>query len=134
MTIKVLIVDDMEGVRKDLRTLLTLTEEIDVAGEAANGLEAIRQIEILAPDVVLLDLEMPVMDGYQAAGQIKSRFPSCRVIALTVHGYETARQRALLSGADFFFVKGSPIEILIQAILERNGDSPSPNHASPLNS
>lgn len=134
MTVKVLIVDDIEEVRQDLRTLLTLTGDIEVVGEAANGLEAIRQVEILAPDVVLLDLEMPVMDGYQAASQIKSRFPSCWVIALTIHGYEVARQRALEVGADFFIVKGSPIGILIQAILERNGRTEDSNDAGPSGS
>lgn len=119
MTIKLLIVDDMEDVRQDLRTLLTLAGDIDVVGEAANGIEAINQVEILSPDVVLLDLEMPVMDGFFAASQIKSRFPSCRIVALTVHGYDMARIRALEAGVDHFVVKGTSIEKLLQVILER---------------
>jgi DNA-binding NarL/FixJ family response regulator len=119
MAIRVLIVDDIVEVRRDLRTLLTLTEGIEIVGEAANGLEAIRKVDTLHPDVVLLDLEMPVLDGYQAASQIKARHPSCRVIALTVHGYQEAQQKALQIGVDFFIVKGTPMEILIEAILDK---------------
>jgi len=117
MTIHVLIVDDKEQVRQDLCTLLALSEGIEIVGEAANGLEAIHQVETLRPDVVLLDLEMPVLDGYQAACQIKALDPSCRVVILTVHGYSAARQKALRAEVDSFIVKGTPIEKLIQAIL-----------------
>ena len=116
MTIKVLIVDDMENVRQDLRTLLDLSGDIEIVGEAVNGLEAIHQVEILSPDVVLLDLEMPVLDGYKAASQIKTRFPTCRIITLTVHDEYTTQQKAFKSGADLFIVKGTPIEKLIEAI------------------
>jgi DNA-binding NarL/FixJ family response regulator len=119
MTTSVLIVDDMDEVRRDLRTVLSLAEDIEIVGEAANGLEAIRQVETLCPAVVLLDLEMPVLDGYQAASRIKARFPSCRIIVLTVHDYDVARRRALQAGADDVIVKGTPIDLLHQAILER---------------
>ncbi|MDD3715280.1 MAG: response regulator, partial [Atribacterota bacterium] len=73
--IKVLIVDDMPQVRQDLRTFLNLTLDIEVVGEAANGIEAIRQTEILKPDVILMDLEMPQLDGYQASRKIKTNDP-----------------------------------------------------------
>jgi two-component system response regulator DesR len=119
MPIGVLIVDDMSQVRQDLRTLLDLSEDIEIVGEAANGLEAVGQVASLQPDVVLLDLEMPVLDGYQAASQIKALYPSCRVIALTVHGHDAALQKALHAGVDSFLVKGTPIEMLLQAILDR---------------
>lgn len=118
MAKRILIVDDKEQVRQDLRTVLALSDEIEILGEAANGLEAIRLVEVLHPDVVLLDLEMPVMDGYEAAGQIKALAPSCRVIVLTVHDYPAARQIALQAGVDSFVVKGSSVEHLIQVILE----------------
>ena len=117
MTIKILIVDDKEQVRKDLRTLLTLNSEIEIVGEAVEGREAVRQVEALQPDAILLDLEMPIMDGYQTASQVKELAPSCRVIVLTVHDYPAARTKAFQSGADSFIVKGNPIEELIQAIL-----------------
>jgi DNA-binding NarL/FixJ family response regulator len=116
---RVLIVDDVEQVRLDLRTLLTLTEEIDVIGEAANGLEAVSLTEALKPEVVLMDLEMPVLDGYEATHQIKMRFPPCRVIVLTVHDYESARTKAQQSGVDAFLVKGAPLENIVQTITER---------------
>ena len=117
--IRMLIVDDVTEVRQDLRTMLTLSCDVEIVGEAADGLEAIHQAEILQPEVILMDLEMPVLDGYLATEQIKNQHPSCWVVALTVHGYEEARQRALQAGVDAFIVKGEPIESLVQAILER---------------
>src|SRR3989304_3220113 len=93
--IRMLIVDDVTQVRQGLRTMLTLSTDVETVGEAADGLEAIHQAEALQPEVILKDLEMPVLDGYQATAQIKNRRPACRVVALTVHGYEEARQRAL---------------------------------------
>jgi len=119
MVTRILIVDDKEQVRQDLRTLLALSNEIEILGEATNGLEAIQKVEVLQPDVILLDLEMPVMNGYEATSQIKVIAPSCRVIVLTVHDYTTARHKALQAGADSFIVKGSSVEQLIQEILEK---------------
>ena len=116
---RVLIVDDVEQVRLDLRTLLTLTGEIEVIGEAANGSEAVSLTEALKPDVVLMDLEMPVLDGYAATRQIKTRLPPCRVIALTVHDYEAARTEAHRSGVDAFLVKGAPLESIVKTISKR---------------
>jgi len=117
MTLKVLLVDDVDEVRRDLRTLLSLSSDLEIVGEAADGSEAIRLTESLQPDVVLMDLEMPVMDGYESTRLIKTRFPSRRVVVLTVHDYDAARQRAKQSGIDAFLVKGAPVEQLIQAIL-----------------
>jgi DNA-binding NarL/FixJ family response regulator len=113
---RVLIVDDVAQVRRDLSTTLPLAGEIEIVGEAANGSEAIRLTESLNPDVVLMDLEMPVMDGYEAARQIKSSHPACRVIALTVHDYPSARTKARESGADAFLVKGASVESIVQTI------------------
>jgi DNA-binding NarL/FixJ family response regulator len=117
-TRRLLIVDDVAQVRTDLCTLLPLAADIVVVGEAANGLEAVHQVDVLQPDVVLMDLEMPVMNGYEATRQIKGQSPACRVIALTVHGYTEAIDRALQSGADAFVVKGAPLANLIREILK----------------
>lgn len=117
--LRVLIVDDIASVRRDLCTVLTLSGGLEVIGEASNGQEAISLTESLKPDVVLMDLEMPVMDGYETTRQIKTRFPSCRVIALTVHDYESARAEAHRSGVDAFLVKGVPVESIVQTISER---------------
>jgi len=114
--IRVLIVDDVEQVRQDLCTFLTLSGNIEIVGEARNGLEAIRLVEALCPQVVLMDLEMPIMDGYEAARQIKVLRPSCRVIALSIHGGQAERQRAFETRVDDFIVKGAPLETLMEAI------------------
>ena len=82
----------------------------------AKPLDAISQAEALRPDVVVVDLEMPVMDGYEAARQIKTHCPACRVVALTVHAGEAERQRTFLAGVDAFVVKGASLETLVQAI------------------
>lgn len=115
---RLLIVDDVPQVRRELHTLLGLACEIAIVGEAANGLEAIIQVTATHPDVVLLDLEMPVMDGYTAARRIKTLAPACRIIALTVHAYPAARARASAAGVDAFIVKGAPLATLLEEILK----------------
>jgi DNA-binding NarL/FixJ family response regulator len=120
---RVLIVDDVEEVRRDLRTLLTLSADLEIVGEATNGSDAVRLTESLQPDVVLMDLEMPVMDGYEATRQIKAHYPSCRVLALTVHDYEAARAEAYRSGVDAFLVKGAPVESIVLSITKNRSKS-----------
>ena len=117
-TTRILIVDDIPQVREDLRTLLPLAGEIEVVGAAINGLDAVRQAESLRPDVVLMDLEMPVMDGNEATRQIKTLGLDCRIVALTVHDDESSRQKAVQAGVDDFVIKGAPVEILVQAITK----------------
>lgn len=114
--LRLLIVDDASEVRRDLRLLFSLSGAVEVAGEAANGLEALRQMDALQPDVVLLDLEMPVMDGYEAARQIKARWPACRVVAFSVYSYPAARQKAAKAGVDDFVEKGAPLPEILQKI------------------
>jgi len=94
-----------------------LSGVIEVVGEASNGLEAISQTESLRPDVVLLDLEMPVMDGFEAAKQIKARMPACRLVAFSIHSYPQARQKAVQAGMDGFLEKGAPLDSILQALL-----------------
>lgn len=114
--IRVLIVDNVERVRQDLRTFLTLADDIEIVGEARDGVEAIRLVETLCPQVVLMDLEMPVMDGYEATRQIRILQPQCRVITLTIHADESEQQRAFQAGVEAFIVKGAPLETLMTAI------------------
>lgn len=127
--IRVLIADDVERVRQDLRTFLTLSGEIEIVAEAADGLEAVRLAEVLRPRVILMDLEMPVLDGYEAARQIKAMQPACRVIALTIHAGEAERQRAMRAGADDFIVKGAALEELLRSI--RAAGEQDPDRACP---
>ena len=117
--LRLLIVDDVTRVRQELRLVLTLSCAVEIVGEAANGLEAIRQAEALQPEAILMDLEMPVLDGYQATRRIKVLYPACRIVALTIHGYEEARQKAIQAGVDAFIVKGEPIENLVKTLFER---------------
>lgn len=121
--LRLLIADDRQQVRQELRAILALVADIEVVGEAADGLEAIRLAATLKPQAVLLDLEMPVMDGYQAARQIKATCPTCYVIALTIHDDETVRRRAADSGVDAFVVKGTPIAVLVEALGENKESS-----------
>jgi DNA-binding NarL/FixJ family response regulator len=118
----VLIVDDSPQVRQELSTLLPLAGDIEIVGEAADGDEAIRLAKVLQPDVILLDLQMPVMDGYQAAPQIRVVCPTCRVVALTVYGDPVSRAQAAAAGVDLFLVKGVSVESLVQAISARSSD------------
>ncbi len=115
-TLRILIVDDVAAVREDLRTLLTLAGNLEVVAEAANGEEAVRLADTLRPDVILMDLEMPVLGGLNAALRIKARQPACRVVALTMHGGEAERKQAAQAGIDCFVIKGTPLAALMEAI------------------
>jgi DNA-binding NarL/FixJ family response regulator len=115
-SIRILIVDDMPQVRRDLRTALTLAGNIDLIGEAGDGAQAVEQERALTPDVVLMDLNMPVMDGYTATAKIKARRPDCRVIAFSVHGGEDDRLKAAQAGVDMFVIKGTSLQELFAAI------------------
>ncbi len=116
---RVLIVDDVPQVRQALRQLLELSGEVEVVGEAANGREAICQVADLRPELVLLDLEMPQMNGYEACSEIKIRRPDCWVIAFSVHSYPEAREKARRAGADDFIEKGAPLAQILQRIKAR---------------
>jgi DNA-binding NarL/FixJ family response regulator len=116
---RIIIADDRRQVRRELRAILPLAGDVEIVGEAADGLEAVRLVAALQPAAALLDLEMPVMDGYRAAAAIKAVCPICRVVALTIHGDEVARRRAAEAGVDAFVVKGAPVAALIEA-LEAN--------------
>jgi pilus assembly protein CpaE len=121
---RVLIVDDTPQVRRDLHQFLELTGEIEVIAEGVNGHDAVSMASELSPDVIVMDLEMPVMDGFEATRQIKARKPSPRVVILSVHADAETVKRARSMGADEFVVKAADFKILIDAILGRK-DSPT---------
>ncbi len=115
---RVLIVDDMPQVRQDLGLLLQLTNQMEVVGEAADGLEAIRQAEALHPDVVVIDLVMPGMDGRQATRLIKERSLAGKVIMLSIHADSDFIDSSLKAGADAYIQKGAELSTLIRAITD----------------
>jgi len=117
--VRVLIVDDMPQVRRELTQLLTLAGGLESVGHAADGAQAVELASALCPDVVLLDLAMPVMDGFEAARRIKASGSAPRIVVLSVHADEVTRREAAQAGADAFVVKGSTLDSLLEAIMGR---------------
>jgi DNA-binding NarL/FixJ family response regulator len=113
MTTQILIVDDSTVVRKELRNLLDLSGTVQVVGEAADGWDAIHQAKALKPDIVLMDLEMPGLDGFEATRQIKALHLARTVIAFTVYANPPNQEKALEAGADAFIVKGTALRTLL---------------------
>jgi len=103
--IKVLIVDDIPDTREHLSRLVSLERDIDVAGTAGSGEEAIAMAMDLRPDIVVMDINMPGMDGVAAAEQISQRLPSLPIVMMSVHGEADQLRRALTAGAREFLVK-----------------------------
>jgi len=114
--LRILIADDVADVCRDLSLLLEISGEVEVVAVATDGQEAIDRSAVLRPDVVIMDLAMPGLDGYQAASRIKSELTGSRVVALTVHQDGASRQKALAAGFDAFVVKGASLEELLGAI------------------
>jgi DNA-binding NarL/FixJ family response regulator len=115
--VRVLIADDRPTTRQGLRALLSLLPEVEVIGEAADGRESVALVAECRPDVVLMDMQMPVMDGVEAARRIKEQWPMVRVIALTMHPHY--RAEALAAGVDLFLLKEGDPEALLDAILAK---------------
>lgn len=115
-SIRVLIVDDHAIVRKGVRALLDEIEDIEIVGEAANGMEAVDQSERLKPDVVLMDLEMPVVDGVEAIQLITTEQEGVRIIALTSFATDDKVFPAIKNGAQGYLLKDSDPAELVEAI------------------
>ena len=116
MTIKLLIVDDHSVVRQGLHMFLSLDDDLEIVGEAVDGAEAIEKAKDLRPDVVLMDLLMPVMDGVEAIKVIKNDFPEIEVIALTSVLEDKAVFGAIRAGAIGYLLKDTEADDLIRAI------------------
>jgi DNA-binding NarL/FixJ family response regulator len=116
MTIRTLVVDDQSMVRAGLRMLLAEEADIDVVAEAGNGVEAIAQAARYHPDVVLMDIRMPELDGLEATRRILASHPDARVLVLTTFNLDDYVYEALRAGASGFVLKDEPPEQLIAAV------------------
>lgn len=116
MTIRILLADDHSVVRQGLRMFLSLDPELEVIGEAENGADALQKAKELTPDVVLMDLLMPVMDGITAIGEIRREMPDVEVIALTSVLEDASVVGAVKAGAIGYLLKDTQSEELCRAI------------------
>lgn len=114
--IKILLVDDQPLFREGLRTLLSVHLDFEVVGEAGNGSEAIKLARLLLPQVVLMDLQMPVLDGVAATRRLHEEQPDCRVIVLTTFDDDEMVFDGLRAGAVGYLLKDAPSEKLAEAI------------------
>src|SRR3954466_14572413 len=115
--VRVLLVDDQALFREALATLLEVHAEIEVVGEAGNGVEALDRVPALRPDVVLMDLHMPVLDGIGATRRLRVEHPEVRVLALTTFDDDEDVFAALRAGAVGYLLKDVSGDRLVEALL-----------------
>src|SRR3712207_4536749 len=114
--IRILLVDDQALFREGLRTLLSVQADLEVVGEAANGEEALAAAARLHPDIALMDLRMPVLDGVAATRRLQAAEPGCRVIVLATFDDDEYVFEGLRAGAAGYLLKDTPSEKLVEAI------------------
>ena len=113
---RILIVDDHEMLRRGIESIITNNSLGEVCGEAENGEEAIRKIEELKPDIVILDISMPIMNGLETARHIRRIVPSPKILILTMHNTEELAEAVRTAGADVLVVKSEAASKLVDAI------------------
>lgn len=123
--IQILIVDDHLIVRQGLRALLSEVEDIEIVGEAGNGLEAVRQAESVEPNLILIDLIMPEMDGIEAIRQIREKQPGMHFLVMTSYSGDDQIFPAIKAGAQGYLLKDSGAGELVQAIRQVHRGEPS---------
>lgn len=114
--IHLLLVDDQDLIRRGLTALLTTAPNLEVIGEASNGQDAVKLVAQLNPDVVLMDVRMPIVDGVSGTRQICQQFPATKVLMLTTFDDQEYVAQALQAGASGYLLKDTPFEELTQAI------------------
>jgi PAS domain S-box-containing protein len=119
--LRVLLADDHAIVREGLRALLSEAHDIEVVGEAANGREAVDLAQRLRPDVIIMDVSMPLIEGHEATRQIKAYLPQTRVIALSMHDQSEKIEAMCRAGAERYVLKTAPSEELLAAIRGKEG-------------
>ena len=115
-SIKLLLVDDHPVVRRGIRSCLGDLEHISIVDEAVNGLEAVEKVKALSPDIVLMDFDMPKMDGLEATRVIRKDFPKTRVVILSVHTKKDYVLQIIRSGAQGYVLKDASMADLVRAI------------------
>jgi two-component system response regulator NreC len=116
--IKIVLADDHRIVRQGIRVLLEAEPDLNILAEAKDGPEAISMVECLHPDILLLDLIMPGMNGLEVTKVVRERFPKTKVVILTMHANEAYVLEALQAGAQGYVIKDSSSEELMRAIRE----------------
>jgi DNA-binding NarL/FixJ family response regulator len=116
MVIKILLVDDQPAVRDGLRMRLELEPDLTIVGEARDGQEAVALAQTLVPDVVVMDVEMPGLDGIEAARQLQERAPAMAIVMLSIHCDAATQSRAREAGAIAFVEKRAAIGVLLAEI------------------
>ena len=118
---RVLVVDDAANLRELLTILLDVEDDFEVVGTAADGAEAIAAAERLQPDIVLLDLAMPVMDGLQALPQLRTHVPEARIVIFSGFEHAALAAQALEAGADAYIEKGTSVTQLVAQLRQLRG-------------
>src|SRR5215470_7064251 len=113
---RVLVVDDQRLMRDGIASLLSIQEGIEVVGTASDGKEALEQALALRPDVILMDVRMPLMDGVAATAQVRRQWPSCQILMLTTFDDEEYVIKALQAGASGYLLKDIPADDLAKAV------------------
>jgi two-component system response regulator NreC len=121
--IRLLLVDDQPAVRRGLLIRLHLEPDIQIVGEASTGREALALAQMLTPDVVLLDIEMPGMDGIEATTALRAVIPQSAVVILSIHTDRQTRMRAQAAGAVAFVEKRGTTDTLLAAIRQAAGQT-----------
>lgn len=116
MSIRLMIADDHALLRQGLRNVLELEEELEIVGEASDGEDAIKQVKTLRPDVVLLDLNMPRMNGIEVARWVKKNYPEIQILILTIHEDENYMFEVIRAGALGYLLKDVEPSMLVKAI------------------
>lgn len=122
--LRILVVDDQPYVRRAVRSLLESKREWEICGEAADGREALEKTEELRPDVVIMDMSMPKLNGLEATRFIHQRFPASEVVILTLHDFPDLPRLARDAGAKGCVLKGDSSELLIPAVQSVSNCTP----------
>jgi DNA-binding NarL/FixJ family response regulator len=114
--IRLMLVDDHAVLRDGLRNIISLVDDIEVVGEAVSGDDALLQVEKCKPDMILMDINMPMKNGVEVTGILKKKYPHIKILVLTMHSHEEYFMSAIREGADGYLLKDAPSDQVVEAI------------------